>query len=251
MTIRWVTAFIDRASASYGRAEVFWLAVTGTTLSPRRGATGQFATLVPPDGDAYLRVQRVDEGPGGTHLDLHVDDVDRQADAAIVAGACVQHRQPGLVILISPTGFPFCLIGQHGESTRPAPRPFDQAGCLVLVDQVCLDIPAEGFEDEGRFWTDLTGWARHHSTVRPEFDYLERPTGMPLRILLQRRDDTDGPTRAHLDLACDDVDELVRHHLALGAMVIERFEHWTAMADPSGLPYCITARDPRTGALPA
>jgi hypothetical protein len=73
---------------------------------------------------------------------------------------------------------------------------------------------------------------------------------MPLRLLLQRRDDSDGPARAHLDLACDDVDVLVGRHVELGATTIERFERWTSMADPAGLAYCITSRDPRTGVLP-
>jgi uncharacterized protein (TIGR03083 family) len=31
--------------------------------------------LLPSDGDAYLRVQRISEGSGGCHLDLHVSDL--------------------------------------------------------------------------------------------------------------------------------------------------------------------------------
>jgi hypothetical protein len=73
---------------------------------------------------------------------------------------------------------------------------------------------------------------------------------MPLRLLLQRRDDDDGPARAHLDIASDHVDLLVADHQSLGASVVQTFEHWTTMTDPSGFPYCITSRDPRTGLLP-
>jgi hypothetical protein len=250
MAIRWLTAFVDRPGESFDAATAFWQSVTGSALSPTRGDTGQFATLVPPDGDAYLRVQRVDDGPGGSHLDLHVDDVTGHADAAIGAGATEAHREPGLVLLTSPAGFRFCVVGHHGEATRPSPQPFDAAGHTVLVDQLCLDIPSDRFEDEGRFWAAVTGWNRRRSTVLAEFDVVERPAGMPLRLLLQRRGDRDGPTRAHLDLASDDVDGLVRHHLGLGASRVERFEHWTTLADPAGLSYCITARDPRTGSLP-
>ena len=249
--VRWLTAFIDRPAGSFDRATSFWLAVTGSTLSPRRGETGQFATLVPADGDAYLRVQRVDDGVGGSHLDLHVGDVDAQAGAAIDEGAHEESRRPGLVILTSPAGFRFCVVRYHGEVTRPAPQRFDDAGHLALVDQLCLDIPADRFERECEFWARLTGWARRHSTVRPEFDYLDRPDGLPLRLLLQRRDDSDGPSRGHLDIASDDVDGLVRRHTELGASTAARFEHWTAMVDPAGLPYCVTARDPRTGSLRA
>jgi hypothetical protein len=52
---------------------VFWREVTGSALSPFRGVAAEFATLLPPDGDAYLRVQRVKDDPGGHHLDLHAD----------------------------------------------------------------------------------------------------------------------------------------------------------------------------------
>jgi catechol 2,3-dioxygenase-like lactoylglutathione lyase family enzyme len=249
MAIRWLTAFIDRPAASFDVTAAFWSSVTGSTLSPPRGETGQFATLVPPEGDAYLRVQRIDAGSGGSHLDLHVDDVAWQSEAATAAGATERYRRPGLVILTSPAGFHFCVVGHHGETTRPPSQPVDDAGHLALVDQLCLDVPADRFEDECEFWADLTGWRRGHSTVRPEFDYLDRPDPLPMRLLLQRRDDSDGPARAHLDIACDDVHALVERHVALGATTVERFEHWTTMADPAGLAYCITARDPRTGRL--
>jgi hypothetical protein len=250
MAIRWLTAFIDRPAESFDAATAFWLAVTDSTLSATRGETGQFATLVPPDGDAYLRMQRIDDGPGGSHLDLHVDDIAGHADAAIAAGANEVFREPGLVVLTSPAGFRFCVVGHHGETTRPSPQPFDAAGHAALVDQLCLDIPSDRFEDEGRFWAAVTGWKRRPSTVLAEFHVVERPGGMPLRLLLQRRGDRDGPTRSHLDIASDDVDGLVPRHLGLGASLVERYEHWTTMADPSGLPYCITSRDPRTGSLP-
>ena len=46
--IRWVYAFIDRPKERFDQAAAFWTAVTGTTLSARRGADGEFATLLPP-----------------------------------------------------------------------------------------------------------------------------------------------------------------------------------------------------------
>ncbi len=69
--IGWLTAFVDRDGVTFNEAVRFWLAATGSTLSTPRGDHTEFATLVPFDGDAYLRVQRVDVG-GGSHLDLHV-----------------------------------------------------------------------------------------------------------------------------------------------------------------------------------
>ena len=70
-----------------------------------------------------------------------------------------------------------------------------------------------------------------------------RPTGQPLRILLQRMDEPD-PTRAHVDFSCDDVPVEVARHEGLGARVVRRTEGWTTLRDPIGLLYCITRRVP-------
>ena len=57
MDVRWITGFVDRPAETFDACEAFWLAVHDATLSPRRGDADQFATLVPPDGDAFLRIQ--------------------------------------------------------------------------------------------------------------------------------------------------------------------------------------------------
>lgn len=238
----WVTAFVD--SAAPGRAAEFWTAVTGFALSPWRQDT--FATFVPPDGDAYLRLQRF--GVDRTHLDLHVDDLhvddlDAWAARATGLGATVVAR-PGHVILRSPGGFVFCLVTWEGEARRP--RPARWGGHTSLVDQVTLDVPGAAWTSECRFWADLLGWPIRTLTD-PEFDRLDVPAQQPLRILLQRLDDADGPVRAHLDLATDDRPAEVARHAALGAEVVAERRGWTVMRAPAGAVYCITDRDPATG----
>ena len=156
---------------------------------------------------------------------------------AVALGAAVVFEEPGLVVLRSPAGLPFCVVTWDGERVRPRP-----AG-ISLVDQMCLDIPAGGFDPEADFWSALTGWPRRRSDL-PEFDHLVRPEGMPLRLLLQRT----GAERAgmHLDLACDDVDAEVVRHVALGATVVRRVPgDWTTLRDPAGREYCVTARPAR------
>ena len=76
---------------------------------------------------------------------------------------------------------------------------------------------------------------------------------MPVRLLLQRRDSAGqhDRVRAHVDFACTDRQRLAEVHAAAGARVRSVFPHWTAMADPTGRPYCLTMRDPETGKLPA
>jgi predicted enzyme related to lactoylglutathione lyase len=231
MAVRWVTAFLDSPSRV---AEPFWLAVTGWSLSARRGG-GMFATLVPPSGDACLRVQVVGDGPARAHLDLHVDDVEDAARRAVASGARVTFAEPGLVVLRSPAGIAFCLVPWSGESQRPGWRH-------SVVDQVCLDVPDGVYEREAGFWTTMTGWGLR-ATDLPEFSCLERPAGVAVRLLLQRIG--SGVPGVHLDLACDDVDAEVARHVGLGARVVRRVPgDWTTLVDPAGRMYCVTGRSP-------
>ncbi|HET9655295.1 MAG TPA: VOC family protein [Kineosporiaceae bacterium] len=250
MGVQWVTAFLDRRAAGRDAAAAFWARVTAGTLSPVRGVRGEFATVLPPDGEAYLRVQTVLEGPGGTHLDLHVPDVESAARRAQTLGATAVPRD-GYVALTSPAGLPWCLVPAAGAPRRPAPVE-REGGHHSLLDQVCIDIPPDAFAAECAFWQEVTGWQLRPGS-RPEFAYLVRPPGIAVRLLLQRLDDmpADGRARAHPDLACGDVPAEVALHQTWGARVLGRFPHWTALSDPSGMPYCVTRRDPVTGTLPA
>ena len=90
-----MTVFLD---SPVRVAEGFWLGVTGASLSVRRGVGGEFATLVPRDGDAYVRVQVVGDPPARSHLDLHVGDVPGQArrTARMVASTADRLSRPSL-----------------------------------------------------------------------------------------------------------------------------------------------------------
>ncbi|MCP3935997.1 MAG: hypothetical protein GY708_11575 [Actinomycetia bacterium] len=57
--------------------------------STPRGDRQQFATLLPDEGDAYLRVQHTSEGPR-IHVDLHVDDI--EATRTHLDVGCGPHR---------------------------------------------------------------------------------------------------------------------------------------------------------------
>jgi hypothetical protein len=237
--VRWVTGFLDTPSRA---AEGFWQAVTGSALSARRGPGGEFATLLPARGDACLRVQVTGDGPAGGHLDLHVEQVPAWAERAVGLGAVAVLDDGELVVLRSPAGIAFCLVPWHGERVRPEPAHWPGGGRSV-VDQLCLDIPAGGFDAEADFWADLTGWARRAGSL-PEFDFLVRPEHLPLRLLLQRT----GGERAgvHVDFACSlagggrEVE--VRRHVGLGASLVRVTERWTTLRDPVGREYCVTDR---------
>ena len=248
INVRWLTAFLDRPAPTFDAATQFWLQVSGSTLSAPRGPHHQFATLIPADGDAYLRVQRVIDGAGGCHLDVHVDDIPDAATAAVGLGATKHEEFDDVSVLRSPAGLPFCIVRHHGESTRPRPPALRDAAARTAIDQLCIDIAPDNYQHECDFWEALTGWQRRPARLA-EFSYLAHPEPIPLRLLLQRLDDADrGHTAgAHLDLACEDMDAAVTRHVGLGARVDARHEYWTTMTDPSGLPYCLTRRKPDTG----
>jgi predicted enzyme related to lactoylglutathione lyase len=229
--VRWVTGFLDSPSRE---AEPFWEAVTGWRLSPRR-ADGQFATLVPQQGDACLRVQVVGDGPPRAHLDLHVDDIAAAAQRVMGLGADAVADLGDVLVLRSPAGVVFCLVSWQGERVRPS-------GGVSVVDQLCLDIPAAAYEAEVRFWSAVTGWAVRQTDL-PDFVYLARPAGMGIRLLLQRTG--GGSAGVHVDFACADVDGEVARHVALGASVVRRVpDDWTTLRDPVGREYCVTGRAP-------
>src|SRR5436305_12459468 len=98
---RWLTLFLDFPAGSFDAGVAFWREVTGSALSPFRGPAGEFATLLPPDGDAYLRVQRIADGSGGGHLDLHLHPaagpVDQAAGRALALRAGGPYRHQWLV----------------------------------------------------------------------------------------------------------------------------------------------------------
>lgn len=241
MTVRWLTAFLDSPP---GVAAVdFWRAVTACGLSSRRGERQEFATLLPPRGDAYLRVQDILDGRADCHLDLHHDDPVAEVDRVVALGATVVADLRPLIVLRSPGGLLFCLTPGNGENERPLPIQWP-GGHHSLVDQLCIDIPPRLFEAETRFWVTVTGWQPRDSAL-PEFRHLVRPAGIPLRLLFQRLD-TDDPVGAHLDVASTDRAAEVSRHVALGATVVRTTDRWATLRDPGGRPYCITNRDPFT-----
>jgi hypothetical protein len=242
---RWLTVFLDFPAATHQAGVAFWREVTGSELSAFRGEHGQFATLIPPGGDPWLRVQRVASGPGGCHLDLHIEGpLEEAADAAVRLGATVRHREEGLIIAASPGGFPFCLVGWQGEARQPEPAV--AGGAASLVDQLCLDAPPGAYEREARFWGALLGLApRLGIGGRPEFCYVGQGDG-GVRLLVQRRQRAGQAERVagHVDVACGDLGVVTAAHVAAGARVVLQEDWWTVLADPAGRQYCLVAREP-------
>lgn len=236
--IRWTWLFLDTPRVDAALSWRFWSEVTGWALSDTRGGDDEFATLLPADGDPWVKLQAVEEGPGGIHLDLDVDDVHVAAARAESLGATRTGALGDTVVTLrSPGGLTFCLTTWRGAADQV------REGAADLVDQVCLDCPASVHDAEVAFWTDLTGW-QHLGCEEPELSFLRRPDGIPLRVLFQRLGEETGRVRAHADIACVDRATTLRRHLGAGAMVVREHEQWTVMTDPFGRVYCLTDRNP-------
>ncbi len=242
----WLSAFLDLEASTFEDAVTFWREVTGFDLSPSRGAADEFATLVPTEGDDYLRVQRLVEGPSRIHLDVHVPAPRVAADRAVGLGA-TELADQGHVVLRSPGGFVFCFVG-HPGAVRPAAAVWP-GGHRSMVYQVSLDLPGMAYDAEATFWAEVLEATPEVLSRRPEFTWLRRDRQLALDVLLQRLDDEDGPVTAHLDLGTTDRSAEVARHVALGAAADENEEFWTVLTDPAGLRYCVTTRDPATGRL--
>jgi glyoxalase superfamily protein len=238
----WLSAFLDFPPDRYDAGVAFWADVTGFATSVPRGPREEFATLVPPDGDAYLRVQRVGDGRPRLHLDVHVDDVRATADQVTGDGARLVADEGDYVTLASPGGLTFCLV-THPGGARPAPRAWPD-GHLSGVDQVCLDVPPSAFAAELDFWHRLTGWGRRDPAPGSEFARLTPQGDLPLQLLVQRLDDEQDAVTAHLDWAATDHEAELAAHVAAGAEPLARHDEWTVLADPTGLRYCVTRRAP-------
>jgi hypothetical protein len=244
MTVRWVWLFLDLPEREFEVALAFWREVARSEVSAWRGDYREFATLLPAEGDPWLKVQRVG-GEGGVHLDLDVDEpLPVAAERAVSLGGAVVGDLGDVIVCRSPGGFVFCLTSWSPEQTS---RGQVRAGAESLVDQVCLDIPSPGYAAELAFWSQLTGWPVDDPDPDDEFARLAWAHGIPVRFLLQRLEDDEGPVRGHVDLSALDRAAEVERHRGLGAREEGPGDGWTVLRGPAGHRYCVTDRQPSTG----
>ncbi|MBM7368170.1 VOC family protein [Gordonia hydrophobica] len=245
MHVRWLTAFFDFPAAEFGPEVTFWRAITGSTVSPPRGPAKEFATLEPFHGDPYLRVQRVDDGPGGMHLNLHVDDPAVGAAEAEALGAIPESTaDDGVITMRSPVGGIFCLVPwTSGEEVRARPIRWP-GGAISIVDQLRFQVPSAAFDAEVNFWSVLTGKGPIDTTDLDEVALNNSPR-LSLQVVILRTDESE--PSAHTALAANNVADEVERHEDWGATLVSRDAESAQMADPAGRLYCITRRNPRTG----
>jgi hypothetical protein len=233
----WLTAFLDYPASEFDAGVGFWRAATGYGLSTPRGEAGEFATLVPPSGDDYLRVQRLGDGPTGLHLDVHVAEPWTAAETAEAAGAELVSESPhGFFVLRSPAGFPFCLTTFQADAVPPPVRW--PAGHRSRVSRLCLDVPHRRYAAEVTFFQQVLGgqWLQ-----APDPETALRLAGAgAIDIRLQPAELARSVT-SHLHVVTDDLDAEVARLTALGARPRAARPGKTILEAPGGTALCVVA----------
>jgi len=238
----WLHAFLDVPAGLVEPTARFWAAAGGAEIGTPWPEHPEFRSLEPRTGSRYLHVQRHD-GPPRLHLDLTTPDVDAEAARLVALGATAGVRERWWQVLTSPRGLPFCLVQETPGRSRPAPVRWP-SGHRSRVAQLALDVPAGRYPAEWEFWRATTGWSKRRGR-RPEFRWLLAPDSAPLQLLVHRLGEDTGAVRAHLDIGTDDIAAEVRRLVELGATVTaEHGGSWVTLADPTGLPFCVTPQPP-------
>ena len=68
---------VDVPAGEHDRELAFWSAATGSPLG-RFDRHPEYHGAELPGSDLWLLVQRLDDGPGRVHLDIHTDDLDAE-----------------------------------------------------------------------------------------------------------------------------------------------------------------------------
>jgi hypothetical protein len=242
--MNWVDCILDVPLEVADTTRAFWAGVLGWRISEPWPDHPEFTSLQPPSDDSFVHVQVID-GPARLHLDLTVADIETETHRLVGLGASARARTEDWQVLASPGGLPFCLLEEGGRRSSVPEATRWSSGHATRLVQVCIDAPERVHEQELRFWSEVTGWAVRPSD-RPEFGGKLYPPDGPIRLLFQRlgSDDPGETTRAHLDLATDDMAREVERVVALGATRIGPGSGWYALRDPAGMAFCVTGQSP-------
>lgn len=238
----WLHAVIDVPQPLHEVSAGFWSAVLGWPAgSPWRGHP-ELRSFEPPDGDAYVHLQRID-GPPRVHLDVESTDPQGTVALALESGAELVRDTEDWVTLRSPGGLAFCVLSASAH-TAPQPRAWPDGQRSRLV-QVCIDSPRSRHDTEVAFWRSLLHGPWTPSRSAEFAGKWHDDAGSPLQLLFQRLEDADGDVRAHLDLGTDARAQEVRRLVGLGVEDLGAGRGgWHVLRDPIGLAFCATDNPP-------
>lgn len=103
---------IDVPPADHDRELEFWSAATGRPLA-RFDAHPEYHGAALPGQDAWLLIQRLDDGPGRVHLDIHTDDPAAEIARLEKLGAELVRQVHSWWVMRDPAGLLFCVIPER------------------------------------------------------------------------------------------------------------------------------------------
>ena len=110
-------------------------------------------------------------------------------------------------------------------------------GCVII------DCQTDDLDGAADFWSQVFGYdvVRRYQPGDENYRGLDSDESQP-RMLLQK---VEHPSRVHLDIETDDIDQEVERLKALGAVEVERVSRWCVMAAPSGHRFCVVKHQGR------
>ena len=103
---------IDVPEADHDREVAFWSAATGQELV-RFDRHPEYHGAELPGQEVGLLVQRLGDGPGRVHLDIHTDDPAAELARLEKLGAELVEQVNAWWIMRDPAGLVFCVVPEH------------------------------------------------------------------------------------------------------------------------------------------
>ena len=255
-SVRWVSAHLVTPSEQTLERVSFWSRITDYPLQEPT-PTYESRALLPTSGGAYLFAAEQDALEPDVRLGIHFRNAKGMRSEGLRHGGQLLEESADACVFMSPGGLIWTAYVWQGQRQVPtaatiSPAFFEGYEVRTRVDQVAMDVPGPVFDREVEYWANLLGW-RVIDAARPEYVALV-DRSMPMRLMIHRDvyRDASQSVSIHLDVAgggAADVDRLVAWHRQMGARLTSRQPWWVTMLDPTGGSYCLTRRDPRTGAI--
>jgi Glyoxalase-like domain len=116
---------IDVPGADHDRELAFWSAAVGRPLA-RFDRHPEYHGAALHGQDLWLLIQRLDDGPGRVHIDIHTDDPAAERARLEKLGAELVQQVHGWLVMRDPAGLPFCIITEDpGELDDSNARRWD------------------------------------------------------------------------------------------------------------------------------
>lgn len=103
---------IDVPAFAHDRELAFWRNATGGETG-HSGRYPEFHWARLPGQAIAMLIQRLDEGPGRVHLDIHTDDLDAEVARLEALGAERVRQVHNWWIMRDPAGLLFCVVSEE------------------------------------------------------------------------------------------------------------------------------------------